>query len=191
MAPLFFYFMSFNNLQSIKSKWGNMKNGVSVIALFILLCLVFGCRDDIEEKPGYAANNQTDAEALKAWYHQKTMTTNAGDVEGLRILFTEDVVFMPPGGPLFQGWGTYREWAVPYFHAYDIEEQISYEEIEIFGDRAYMRTSYTMRSTPKAGGNPITAEGKAIWLFGRQGDGSWKGTHCIWNENGGPPADGG
>jgi len=191
LAPLFFYFMLFNDLQPIKSKRGDMKNGVSVIVLFILLCPVFGCRHDIEEKSDYAANDQTDVEALKAWYHQKTMTTNAGDVEGLRVLFTEDVVFMPPGGPLFQGWETYREWAVPYFHDYDIEEQISYEEIEVFGDRAFMRTSYMMRSTPKAGGKPNTAKGKAIWLFERQEDGSWKGTHCIWNENGRPPADDG
>lgn len=168
-----------------------MKNTVSIFACFILLCLASGCRQDVEEKLHHAANNHADVEALRAWYDKKTTTTNAGDVDGLKILFAEDVIFMPPGGPLFQGWETYREWAVPYFHDYDIEENISYEEIEVWGDRAFMRTSYTMRSTPKEGGEPNTAKGKAVWLFERQGDGTWKGTHCIWNENGGPPADGG
>jgi ketosteroid isomerase-like protein len=35
--------------------------------------------------------------------------------------------------------------------------------------------------TPKAGGNTIEDRGNCIWLWRRQGDGSWKVARAMWN----------
>ena len=160
-----------------------MKRNFFTVFLIVLLCCVFGCQqgEDVVEDP--AADMEADKEAIFAWYNQKTEVTNDGDYDGLKILFDENIIFMPPNGPLFKGWDVYRQWAQPYFDEFDIEEKITYEETEVSGDWAFIRTSYTMKSTPKAGGEAILGNGKAIWLFKRQSDGTWKGTHCIWNSN--------
>jgi uncharacterized protein (TIGR02246 family) len=160
-----------------------MKRTGSCLILGFLICLVFSCHPREAQQTEMTATVLSDEDAIRDWYDLKTKTTNSGDFEFLRALFTEDVIFMPPGGSLFQGWEAYEAWAKPFFDANDIEENISYEEIGVFGDRAFIRTSYRMKSTPKAGGEPSESLGKAIWLFERQADGTWKGSHCIWNTN--------
>jgi ketosteroid isomerase-like protein len=154
-----------------------------ILSVVLIFFIMSGCQRDQGVTEGLETDVDVDKEAIYAWYDQKTETTNTGNFDGLKSLFSENVVFMPPDEPLYKGWEAYREWAQPFFEEFDIEENISYEEIEVSGDWAFIRTSYTMRSTPKAGGEPVLGNGKAIWLFKRQADGSWKGTHCIWNNN--------
>lgn len=154
-----------------------------ILSLVTILCFMFGCQEVEKAALEAVVDIEADIKAINAWYDQKTETTNAGDFDGLKILFDEDVIFMPPDGPLFKGWEEYRQWAQPYFDEFDIEENITYEEVEVSGDWAFIRTSYTIESTPKAGGESTIGNGKAIWLFKKQADGSWKGTHCIWNSN--------
>ena len=79
-----------------------------VIFLVLLFSLVFGCQQQGNESIPADIDTEADEAAIKAWYDQKTEVTNAGDVEGLKVLFTDDVIFMPPGGDLFQGWQTYH-----------------------------------------------------------------------------------
>ena len=152
-------------------------------AVVILLSVAWSCSSPEQEATDDSADLQSDEEAVKAWYDLRTQTINSGDFEGLRALFTEDVIFMPPGGALVQGWDAYEQWAKPFFDTNNVHEDITYEEVGVFGDRAFMRTSYRMTSTPKTGGDPTLGAGKAIWLFRRQADGTWKGSHCIWNTN--------
>jgi ketosteroid isomerase-like protein len=160
-----------------------MKQKHMVIPLILLICVAFGCQQSEKAAEKSAFDIEADKEAIKAWYDQKTITTNAGDIDGLKVLFTDDVIFMVPNGPLWKGWEAYFEWAKPYFDEVNMEETITYEEIGVDGDLAFIRTSFTVKSTPKAGGESTMMIGKAIWIFKRQSDGSWKGSHCIWNSN--------
>ena len=145
-----------------------MKKNRLLIILLLLAGAVLCCQQKGSEDTSILMTTEAGGDAIKAWYDQKTEITNAGDVEGLKMLFTDDVIFMPPGGDLFQGWETYYQWADPFFNEFDVKEEISYEEVEIHGDWAYIRTFYTMESTPKAGGETTVAKGKAIWLFRKQ-----------------------
>jgi ketosteroid isomerase-like protein len=164
-----------------------MKNKIiTVLSGILILCFMFGCQEVEKAAKEAVVDIEADVKAIYAWYDQKTETTNAGDFDGLKILFDEDVIFMPPDGPLFKGWEVYREWAQPYFDAFDFKEKITYEEVGVYGDWAFIRTSYTIESTPKAGGETIRGNGKAIWLLKRHANGSWVGTHCIWNNNESP-----
>lgn len=160
-----------------------MKKQLMILPIIVLLGFAFSCQKGEKAVEETMADIESDKEAIYTWYDQKTVTTNAGDFDGLKILFDENVIFMPPNGPLFQGWEVYRQWAQPYFDEFDFEEKIKYEEVGVSGDWAFIRTSYTTKSTPKAGGESTLGNGKAIWLLKKQPDGSWKGTHCIWNNN--------
>ena len=73
-----------------------MKRNFFTVFLIVLLCCVFGCQqgEDVVEDP--AADMEADKEAIFAWYNQKTEVTNDGDYDGLKILFDENIIFMPP-----------------------------------------------------------------------------------------------
>ena len=58
------------------------------------------------------------------------------------------------------------------------------EEAKVYGDLGLTRCTYTLKMTPKAGGETITfPEGKALTLYERQSDGSWKIKYDIFNSN--------
>lgn len=55
------------------------------------------------------------------------------------------------------------------------------------GDWGFDRGTYHHTMTPKAGGAPISGNGKYLWLYQRQPDGSWKLSRVIWNSSDPPP----
>jgi len=64
----------------------------------------------------------------------------------------------------------------------------SIEETKVYGDLGLTRCTYTLKMTPKAGGETIIAmpDGKALTLYERQSDGSWKIKYDIFNSNAPP-----
>ena len=58
------------------------------------------------------------------------------------------------------------------------------DEVEIWGDWAYARTTITGTATPYGDGNPIQIDMKALQILRRQPDGSWKVSRYINNRNG-------
>src|SRR5262249_20649643 len=57
------------------------------------------------------------------------------------------------------------------------------ERLELMGDVAMDRHRWALDSLPKRGGRPVHDEGKGIWIWRRQVDGSWKIAHSIWNSD--------
>ena len=63
----------------------------------------------------------------------------------------------------------------PAFDKMNRDMTIHIEEDKVYGDLGLTRCTYTLKMTPKAGGETITSpEGKALTLYERQSDGSWK-----------------
>ena len=62
---------------------------------------------------------------------------------------------------------------------------VSIEDAKVHGDLGLTRCTYTLKATPKAGGETINAmpDGKALTLYGRQSDGSWKIVYDCFNSN--------
>jgi ketosteroid isomerase-like protein len=160
-----------------------MKKPLYIIPLVIFLLFVFSCqqREEAAEEP--ALDIEADVDAIKAWYDLKTDLTNARDFDGLKVLFDENVIFMPPNEQLYKGWEVFLQASQAFWDEFDMNEKISYDEIEVSGDWAYVRSSNEIQVTPKAGGETTQSKGKAIWILKRHADGSWKGTHCIWNSD--------
>jgi len=120
-------------------------------------------------------------EAIKALFANNSSVINSGDLDGWITQFTEDAIFMPQNSVILKGKEAGREFARPWYEQFNIEFDISVDEIEVHENLAFARWSFTSQETPKAGGETIQRNGKEIWILKRQPDGSWKCSHIIYN----------
>jgi len=61
------------------------------------------------------------------------------------------------------------------FNQFSVKGTSEILELEVGGDWAYMRGTYTITVTPKAGGPPVEEDrGNWLWIVKRQPDGAWK-----------------
>ena len=136
-----------------------------------------------EEPP----RTEADMEAINKVLEQEVAAINAGDVEAFVALFTDDAVLMPPGDPAGIGTQAVRSWTQELFDQFTVQYTATSEEIVVAGNWAFQRLSITLTLTPVAGGDPIQLNAKGIHICQRQGDGSWKLTRDIWNDDNPPP----
>ena len=158
-----------------------MKKLLTIIPLVFLLCFTFSCQqgEEVAEEP--AVDVEADIEAIEALLAHNSSAINAGDLDGWIAQYPEDAIFMPPNSVILKGKEAGREFARPWYEQFDIEFDISVDEIEVYGNWAFVRWSFTSQETPKAGGETVQRNGKEIWILKRQPDGSWKGSHIIYN----------
>jgi len=161
-----------------------MKNPILVVSLVLLFCFSFSCKQqgkEVAEKS--VVDIKADVEAIKYFIGTYESSIAAGDLDGWSNHFAEDIVAMPPNAATITGKEALRQWAQPFFGQYNQEELITIEEIRVAGNWAFTRLPYTLKLTPKAGGESFQANGKGIWIFKRQADGTWKASRVIWNGN--------
>lgn len=136
--------------------------------------------------------NATDVAAIKSVLARYAEMALAGDFEGWLSLWAEDGVQMPPNAPTRVGRDEIAEGMKGAFAAMDVSITIhEVEHAEVWGDRGLTRCRYSMSLTPKGGGERIDAmpDGKALTLYGRQPDGSWKIVYDCFNSNVEPGSD--
>ena len=126
---------------------------------------------------------EADVASIKKWIDRYCATVTEGNFDAYRTFWTEDVVWLPPNGPVQQGIEACMEHNRPYFEQYNSVEKMSVEEIEVADRFAFVRVNYTYQGTPKANAEPITEDGKGVFLLKRRPNGSWVSTHCVWNSN--------
>jgi uncharacterized protein (TIGR02246 family) len=127
-----------------------------------------------------------DAAAARQMLNQYAVAVNSGDFDLWMSLWADDGTQMPPNEPVHVGKEQIREANKPAFDAMDLEITIdSIEEAKVDGDLGLTRCAYTLKATPKAGGEEIVVEpdGKALTLYERQPDGSWKIVYDCFNSN--------
>src|SRR6266849_7406664 len=95
----------------------------------------------------------------------------------------EDAVGMAPNRPAIRGVDAHRQFWSEGFAAAKSLFFVFPEELEIMGDVAIDQHRWVLDSMPKRGGRPIHDEGKGIWIWRRQADGSWKVARAIWNSD--------
>jgi len=120
---------------------------------------------------------------------QYAIAVNTGDFDLWISLWADDGVQMPPDTPARTGKEQIREAMKPGFDQMNLDITIhSIEETKVYGDLGLTRCTYTLKMTPKAGGETIIAmpDGKALTLYERQSDGSWKIKYDIFNSNAPP-----
>jgi len=171
---------------------------IPVLALVLLVVLgssfVKGTDQDSEHRPVYHAaitlySVEDDIAAIKDCGNLYALALNTGDLELWMSLHTDDVLKMGPGAPSVLGLEQLRTKMEPAFDDFTFEMTINTEEVQVAGDLAFARGTYTLSMTPKAGGETISAmpDGKFLTIWKRQADGSWKASHDCYNSNV-PPA---
>lgn len=94
---------------------------------------------------------------------------------------------MPPDEPAWMGKDAIRSGFKKGFEQYDLMVENSVEDVQTFEGRAFMRGVYTVKLTPKTGGESIQETGKWMAFRQRQQDGSWKTVSDIYNSDNPPP----
>ena len=107
-----------------------------------------------------------------------------GKIREWADLHSEDVVKMPPMAPVVFGSDTLFELnkdapGQQKFLSWDL----SIEELEIIGDRAYTWGLYSFELELTATGEVITMDGKFLSIYEKQPDGTWRFTHDCFNSN--------
>ncbi|HEY1234099.1 MAG TPA: SgcJ/EcaC family oxidoreductase [Candidatus Binatia bacterium] len=101
--------------------------------------------------------------------------TKRGDTQAVLDLVTEDVVFLVAGRPPMIGKSAFAEAAkAQASHGpvqFDSTSEI--QEIEVFGDWAFMRTNLTVTITPPGGAEPMTRAGHTLSVLSKE-TGRWR-----------------
>lgn len=106
---------------------------------------------------------------------------NAGDADAAVGLYAEDAVDMPVGQPNATGRAAIREIIAAQFAAGKATASLASDEMQLMGDWAYDRGTYSVSIVPTAGGDPINVSGRYLVILRRQADGSWKLVRSIDN----------
>jgi ketosteroid isomerase-like protein len=97
---------------------------------------------------------------------------NGEKIEAMAALLADDNISMAPNRPPMRGKDESRQFWREGFAVASSKLTVVPEELQIIGDVAIDQFHWTMDSTPRAGGSPIHDEGKCIWIWRRQSDGS-------------------
>jgi len=127
-----------------------------------------------------------DISAIKDMLNQYAIGCNTGNFDLWMSLWADEGTQMPPDAPARKGIEQIREGMKPVFDDMKLDIIIkSVDDVGVHGDLGYTRCKYTLKLTPKAGGDPIDAmpDGKALTLFRKQTDGSWKIVYDCFNSN--------
>lgn len=129
---------------------------------------------------------EADIAAIKEVFNQYVVAVNTGDFDLWISLWTDDAVQMPPDTPARVGKEQIREAMKPGFDQMNLDMTInSIDDVKVYGDLGIVRCTYTLKMTPKAGGETINAvpDAKDLSLWERQSDGSWKLIYDCNNSN--------
>ena len=90
---------------------------------------------------------------------------------------------MPPDAPAVFGKEQILVVNESKFEPFNINMAIKKDEVQINGDLAFSRGTYTASLTPKAGGETINLIGKYLTILKKQTDGSWRIYCDCFNSN--------
>jgi ketosteroid isomerase-like protein len=110
----------------------------------------------------------------------------AADLDGWMSLWAEGAVQMPDDAPTRVGKSRIREGMKPAFDGMDMSITIhGIQDVDVWGDHGMTRCTYSLTLTPKGGDDRIDAmpDGKALTLYERQSDGTWKIVCDCFNSN--------
>ena len=124
-----------------------------------------------------------DREAISRARQDFVDAFNSEDDEALAAILTDDHVKMPPNQPPLRGRAASRSfWRKGWAQAAS-RFTATPGQLKITSDVAIDEFYWTMESLPRDGGSPVRDEGRSVWLWRRQPDGSWKLARAIWNSD--------
>jgi uncharacterized protein (TIGR02246 family) len=107
----------------------------------------------------------------------------AGNVDAKMRLYMADAVLMPPDGTsAIVGYQAVRTWHQTAYARMSSQLSTIVDEVQMLGDWAFVRGSWSGTITPKTGGDARQEAGKFVIMLRRQPDGgSWRIAREMWN----------
>lgn len=146
-----------------------------------LLAGLAGCRS----QPAPAPDLTREEAAIRATDARWLAAAQAHDLERTVSFWSDDVYMMPPGGPPIVGKEALRRYIAGAFAIPDFSISWVADHVWVArsGDLAYAVGTDTIRlSSPE--GKPVVARNKAVAVWRKEPDGSWKCAVDIWNAAG-------
>ena len=144
-----------------------------------LVLLLSACQTS--QEPEATATTEADVATLTDLIAQYDTAVNDRDVDAFLAYYAEDAVRMIPNQPVLIGKASFQEQSIEDFSNEVEELHSTIEEMQIVGDWAWMRLSYTDTYTSPDSESPIDEVGKWLIRFKKQQDGDWKIASEIWN----------
>ena len=115
---------------------------------------------------------QADENEIRASHASWIQAVNAGDIERLLTMVTDDVVLLGPGGEPIGKEG----FAAKFTSAHEallINGASDLEEVVVAGDVAYSVCRDSLSVTPRAGGDMSRLAGHRLTVYRKHADGRW------------------
>lgn len=115
----------------------------------------------------------------KAW----SAAASAGkDVEAVVSFWSDNAVVVPPGAPAIVGKDAIRKFVAQSFETpgFHISWKTLNAAVSDDGTMGYLESENSIQM-PGPDGNPVTRTGRAITVWRRGPDGSWKCVYDSWN----------
>jgi ketosteroid isomerase-like protein len=130
-----------------------------------------------------ASSHAADEAAITEFNKRYLGAINDGDIATLSSLTTEGHIMIAPGRPPIVGKKANDEANGRAFQMFDIDETWTPVETVISGDLAYQRGTYTVKATPKGGGNTSNTSGTFMRIYRKQPDGQWRMVRDMFNSD--------
>ena len=150
-----------------------------LLTIVLLACTPVQRAERTAQEPAAEA----DEKAIRALTEEYAAAFSAGDVVRLLACYTEDAVRMPPDAPAYTGRAAFEEGFRSKFEQFSYQLVWPKEEIVVADGWAFHQRTYRSRLTPVGGGEVIEGSGKAIAIFQKQPDNSWRIAREIWNSD--------
>jgi uncharacterized protein (TIGR02246 family) len=151
-------------------------NRWSIGVLAAILIVAAGCAPK--------ADAPEDVAAIKALMAEWGQSASSGDASALAGYYTDNAVRMNMNVPILVGKEAIRsDWQSTLDRYTHVETDVA-EDVQVVGDLAVARGTYTGKTTPKLpGGAVLNEKGKQVYVYRRQPGGAWKMIMDIWNSD--------
>lgn len=143
-------------------------------ALALSSALVVGACSAAAPAPEMEMDAPADLAAVDAVRDAYMDAVSAGDAEAIGNLYTADGISLPNHAATVSGRTAIVAHQQEMLSDYTVSMEIMPDETRTMGDFGFDRGRYRATMTPKAGGEPMTDEGRYIVLLQKEADGSWK-----------------
>lgn len=125
--------------------------------------------------------NAVDDDAIRQLNRDFAAAMNAGDVDALVTMMTDDVVMMPPGAAPVHGAEAVRRTFDEMFEQVVLHETWTSVEVVVDGEHAYDWSRYNVRITARESGESVEEKGQNLFVARREAEGAWKYARLMWN----------
>ncbi len=152
----------------------------AALCISALLCVI-SCSPPAESASSDEPTRAEDESAIRALRQAFNEAQRAGDVDHLATFYTDDAVVLGPDEPSTSGLDAIRAASAEFFESSEWNSSEPIEDLEVQGDLAFTRTTWSSTQTDKSTGTSVDVSGKAVHIYRRQPDGTWKIAVDIYN----------